>query len=143
MRYSRQNKILELITNNDIETQDKLVAMLKSEGFDVTQATISRDIKELQLIKTLSSSGKYKYAVHNNEILNEKVLRVFASRRTTDGAVYKVKNINKEKIANTPERCFIDNSDVKEKKIPRHLNKNWYISLANKRLDDFLGEDCV
>ena len=55
MRQSRQNKILELITNNDIETQDKLVAMLKSEGFDVTQATISRDIKELQLIKTISS----------------------------------------------------------------------------------------
>ena len=63
MRYSRQNKILELIANNEIETQDKLAAMLKAEGFEVTQATISRDIKELQLIKVLSSTGKYKYAV--------------------------------------------------------------------------------
>ena len=45
MRYSRQNKILELIANNEIETQDKLAAMLKEEGFEVTQATISRDIK--------------------------------------------------------------------------------------------------
>lgn len=99
------------------------------------------ELKEFQ--RVVKVSGKYKYAIHNNEILNEKVLRVFASRRATDGAIYKVKNINKEKIANTPERCFIDNSDVKEKKIPRHLNKNWYISLANKRLDDFLGEDCV
>ena len=62
MRYSRQNKILEIISNNEIETQEKLAAMLKSEGFDVTQATISRDIKELQLIKVLSSTGKYKYA---------------------------------------------------------------------------------
>lgn len=63
MRYSRQNKILELISNNEIETQDKLASMLRLEGFDVTQATISRDIKELQLIKILSPSGRYKYSV--------------------------------------------------------------------------------
>lgn len=62
MRISRQNKILELIEKNEIETQDKLVSMLKEHGYDATQATISRDIKELQLIKTLSSAGRYKYA---------------------------------------------------------------------------------
>ncbi|MBQ6497070.1 MAG: arginine repressor [Firmicutes bacterium] len=62
MRISRQNKILELIEKNEIETQDKLVSMLREYGYDVTQATVSRDIKELQLIKTLSSSGGYKYA---------------------------------------------------------------------------------
>ncbi len=62
MRIPRQNKILELIENEEIETQDKLVSMLRDFGYEVTQATISRDIKELQLIKTLSSSGKYKYA---------------------------------------------------------------------------------
>lgn len=62
MRISRQNKILELIEKYEIETQDKLVSMLKEHGYDATQATISRDIKELQLIKTLSSAGKYKYA---------------------------------------------------------------------------------
>ncbi|NLD19250.1 MAG: arginine repressor [Clostridiales bacterium] len=63
MRISRQNKILELIGNYEIETQDKLASMLRDFGYEVTQATISRDIKELQLIKILSSSGKYKYAV--------------------------------------------------------------------------------
>lgn len=62
MRISRQNKILELIENYEIETQDKLASMLRDFGYEVTQATISRDIKELQLVKTLSSSGKYKYA---------------------------------------------------------------------------------
>jgi len=62
MRYSRQNKILELIENNEIETQEKLASMLKEGGYEVTQATVSRDIKELQLIKILSSNGKYKYA---------------------------------------------------------------------------------
>lgn len=66
MRISRQNKILELIENHEIETQEKLVAMLREYGYEVTQATISRDIKELQLIKTLASSGKYKYAVSSN-----------------------------------------------------------------------------
>ena len=62
MRISRQNKILELIEKYEIETQDKLVSMLRDFGYEVTQATISRDIKELQLVKILSSTGKYKYA---------------------------------------------------------------------------------
>lgn len=66
MRISRQNKILELIENNEIETQDKLAAMLRDFGYEVTQATISRDIKELQLVKTLAPSGKYKYSVSKN-----------------------------------------------------------------------------
>lgn len=51
MRYSRQNKIIELIENNEIDTQEKLAALLKDCGYEVTQATISRDIKELQLVK--------------------------------------------------------------------------------------------
>ena len=63
MRLSRQNKILELIEQNEIETQDKLASMLREYGYDVTQATVSRDIKELQLVKKLTSSGKYKYAL--------------------------------------------------------------------------------
>lgn len=67
MRISRQNKILELIDKYEIETQDKLVSMLKDHGYDATQATISRDIKELQLIKILSSTGKYKYATASSQ----------------------------------------------------------------------------
>lgn len=63
MRYSRQNKILDIINTHEVETQERLVALLRKSGYKVTQATISRDIKELQLVKTLSSSGKYKYTV--------------------------------------------------------------------------------
>ena len=69
MRYSRQNRIIELIRENDIDTQEKLASMLKEDGYDVTQATISRDIKELQLVKTLSPNGKYKYAVNKSDDL--------------------------------------------------------------------------
>lgn len=62
-RSSRQSKILELISTKEIASQDELVACLKAANFDITQATISRDIKELGLIKIQTSEGKYKYAL--------------------------------------------------------------------------------
>ncbi|MDL2220153.1 arginine repressor [Eubacteriales bacterium OttesenSCG-928-N14] len=62
MKNKRHEAILQLIEQMDIETQDELAAQLKSIGFQVTQATISRDIKELRLIKVLSDKGIYKYA---------------------------------------------------------------------------------
>mgnify|MGYP001625132950 FL=1 len=62
-RSSRQSKILELISTRDIASQDELVACLKAANFDITQATISRDIKELGLIKIQTTDGKYKYAL--------------------------------------------------------------------------------
>lgn len=61
MKAKRHAKILEFIQQNEIETQDEILEKLKSCGFEVTQATISRDIKELRLVKTLSSTGKYRY----------------------------------------------------------------------------------
>ena len=60
-RSARQSKILSIIASRDIETQDELVNELRMAGFDITQATISRDIKELGLIKTLTADSKYKY----------------------------------------------------------------------------------
>ena len=60
-RSSRQSKILSIISSRDIETQDELVNELRLAGFEITQATISRDIKELGLIKTLTADNKYKY----------------------------------------------------------------------------------
>lgn len=63
MRQKRQSLILKLITNNDIKTQEQLTDALREHGFATTQATVSRDIKELGLIKISSSDGGYKYAV--------------------------------------------------------------------------------
>lgn len=62
-KAKRHIKIRELISEYDIETQDELVDRLKELGFNVTQATVSRDIKELHLIKIPSASGKYKYSL--------------------------------------------------------------------------------
>ncbi len=85
MRYPRQNKILELISNNEIETQEKLAAMLKEEGFEVTQATVSRDIKDLQLIKVLAASGKYKYAVssRHDAPISDRFVKIFRETITS------------------------------------------------------------
>ncbi len=62
MKYSRHTKILEIIDNHEIETQEELAHKLKECGFNVTQATVSRDIKELRLLKVLTKDGRYKYA---------------------------------------------------------------------------------
>ena len=61
MKSRRHAKILDIITEYPIETQDELLTRLKDEGYKATQATISRDIKDLRLVKTLGSDGKYRY----------------------------------------------------------------------------------
>lgn len=78
-RSLRQSKILELISTKEIETQDDLVTSLKNSGFDVTQATISRDIKELGLIKVSGLDGKYKYALVDSEKqgVSNKIINLF------------------------------------------------------------------
>ena len=67
MKFQRQAKILELIETNEIETQEELSSRLRLLGYETTQATVSRDIKELRLIKILSPSGKYGYATSSAE----------------------------------------------------------------------------
>ena len=62
MKFQRQAKILDLIDRFEIETQEDLTAHLRALGYNTTQATISRDIKELRLIKTLGSDGNYRYS---------------------------------------------------------------------------------
>ena len=63
MKSNRQNAIIDIIENNDIETQEELIGLLSERGFNVTQATVSRDIRELKLIKVTGELGKYKYIV--------------------------------------------------------------------------------
>lgn len=61
MKTQRQAKIMEIISTRDIETQEQLLEALQDEGFYSTQATISRDIKELRVVKELTSFGTYRY----------------------------------------------------------------------------------
>ncbi|MBU8907740.1 transcriptional regulator AhrC/ArgR [Desertibacillus haloalkaliphilus] len=66
----RHIKIREIITNNEVETQDDLVAELKNAGYNVTQATVSRDIKELHLVKVPMIDGRYKYSLPADQRFN-------------------------------------------------------------------------
>ena len=61
MKKKRHKLILELIEKYDISTQEELLVMLRDKGCDVTQATVSRDVKEMRLLKTLGANGVYKY----------------------------------------------------------------------------------
>ena len=87
MKKRRLSKILEIINSENIETQEDLQARLRDNGFEVTQATVSRDIKELRLVKELSQTGKYVYttgirnnsndtSLNTNRIFKESVLSI-------------------------------------------------------------------
>ena len=68
MKSQRQAKILEIISTRNVETQEQLLALLQKEGFRGTQATISRDIKELRIVKELTNLGTYRYTTSSNEM---------------------------------------------------------------------------
>lgn len=78
-RNARQSVILEIIAQQEIETQEDLCRELKKRNFDVTQATISRDIKDLKLYKIAGTSKKYKYAIieSENDNVNNKMCNLF------------------------------------------------------------------
>lgn len=81
MKSKRHNRILEIINEKEIETQEELAEELKVSGFEVTQATISRDIKILKLLKVQSMSGKYRYVAPTKEErnLNDKLYSILAN----------------------------------------------------------------
>lgn len=67
MKSARQEKILEIIASKDVETQGQLIDELSARGVKSTQATLSRDIKELRLVKELTSDGKYRYVAASRD----------------------------------------------------------------------------
>ena len=89
MKNARQQKILELIDKYDIDTQETLIARLEEAGFTTTQTTVSRDIKQLKLVKGLAADGTYKYilpevksrggALVLNSALTESVIKIEAA----------------------------------------------------------------
>lgn len=95
------------------------------------------ELKEFQFVAKITS--KYSTILHGERPLKEKCIRVFASKNESDAGVKKVsvRTGKPEKISNSPEHCFIFNEDVTGVKCPEKLDKEWYISLARKRLDGF------
>lgn len=68
MKNERQIAILDIIKEHSIDTQEDLISLLREKGFEVTQATVSRDIRELKIVKVLDENGKYKYVLRSDDV---------------------------------------------------------------------------
>ena len=92
--------------------------------------------------KIIKIGGMYHHCEHNGIIYYNKVYRVYASTDPNDGSLMKCKpDKNPEKVGNTPEHCFIHNTEVNGLKCPKNLDKDWYVSELEKRVRAFKGED--
>lgn len=116
MKYSRHSKILEFIESHEIETQEELALKLKDAGFNVTQATVSRDIKELRLIKVLTKNGQYKYATikQQDSVISDRFLKLFRDSVISydyAGNIVVVKTLSG---AGSAAAAAIDALDIKE-----------------------------
>ncbi len=78
MKAQRQSKIVEIVSTRDVETQEQLLEALQQAGFNSTQATISRDIRELRIVKELTKFGTYRYTTSSKEMVGS-----FSSRLNT------------------------------------------------------------
>jgi DNA polymerase elongation subunit (family B) len=127
------------VLDNDLPIVNKALIKYFTKGTPLEETIIGcMNLMEYQ--KIVKVSRKYMYAMHGNKILSERVLRVFASRSRHDAGVFKQKTLERiEKIANTPERCFIENGNVNNLPLPAKLDISWYIDVAKKRLNDFLA----
>ena len=105
------------------------------------ETTINECDELMQYQKLVKLSNKFEWVEHNGREYSYKCYRVFASRNPLDGRINACRQhcgkVEKKKFANTPERCFIANDDIRGVSCPPQLDKQWYIDLAKKRLADF------
>ncbi|WP_137743404.1 hypothetical protein [Robertmurraya siralis] len=124
---------------NTLREFQKIVKLSSAYKYALKNCTFSK--KKVMNEKT----GKMRTVTswdENGEILQDKTFRVFASTREEDGAIFKQKeNKNPEKFANTPEKCFINNENILGVTAPDYLDKQFYVNLAQERIDQFLGID--
>ncbi|MGN4756445.1 hypothetical protein ACTFRK_11205 [Bacillus cereus group sp. MYBK227-2] len=123
----------------DLPIVNEAVVNYFVKGID-PEETIFNCTELVKFQKIVKISSKYSHARYGTRRMNEKVFRVFASVDENDKQLCKVKDGVAEKIAYVPERCFIMNDDLDGKEIPSKLDYWWYWTLANKRIDDFLGK---
>lgn len=126
--------------DNDLPIVNTAICNYFMKGI-LPSTTINNCSDYMQFQKIVKLSSKYEYVEHNGTRYDNKCYRVFASTRITDGAIYQVKGKRKDKYANTPDRCYIENGAVSEMMIPATLDIKWYIDLAEKRINDKWGID--
>lgn len=124
--------------DNDLPIVNKAITKYLVEGIHPSK-TINECDDLIEFQKVVKVSSKYLYGTLNGKKLSDRTFRVFASKRSEDGIIGKVKTegANPEKFANTPEKCFIWNDSVNGVKVPSYLDKEWYVDLSIKRLNDY------
>ncbi|WP_343348129.1 hypothetical protein [Terrisporobacter petrolearius] len=133
-------KKLSLI-DNDLPIVNKAIKEKLINNIEI-EKTVNDSNNLIDFQKCIKITGKYIHAVYGKENISLKVLRVFASKLSSDNAIMKMKSDGKlENISYTPDRVFIDNSQVINKEIPQKLDKSWYIKLAKDRLESFIPEN--
>ena len=120
----------------DLPIVNKAVVDYFIKGVPV-EKTISQCDSLIEFQKITKISSKFECALYNHRIMTEKVFRVFADKNGKQ--MMKVKNGVSAKIAYVPEKCRIVNEDITEMQVPNWLDKQWYIELSKKRVNDFLG----
>ena len=121
----------------DLPIVNKAMVEYMTKGIPI-ETTIYECNKLIMFQKVVKLTGKYNYVFHNGRKHVNKCYRVFSSNRRNDGTIYKCKEgKNPEKFANTPPKCFIDNSDIKEKTVPDYLDRRWYVEITRERLTQF------
>jgi DNA polymerase len=141
-KYERKGAYVKELSRLDADLPIINRALVNYMTMGVHPVDTIRECDELiQFQKLVKLSDKFEYVEHNGQRYRFKCYRVFASTRSTDGRINACRNTGKKlevkKFGNTPESCFIINDDIKDKKCPDHLDKQWYINLAIKRLADF------
>lgn len=126
----------------DLAIVNEAVRAYLLEGIPVERTINScNDLRKFQ--KVVKLSNKYKWVEHEQTRTgtvkyDNKAYRVFASSNYSDGRLLKCDGVrNPAKFGNTPDHCFIDNGNIVGKQVPSHLDKQWYIDLAIKRVEDF------
>jgi len=140
--------------DNDLPIVNRAVVDYFVKGTDPRKTIYSSD-KLIDFQKVTKISNKYEYGFHEladgevitlgentyrGNVLHEKVIRCFASTNPNHGTIYK-KHKKKEtldKTASTPERAFIDNGDITDKLVPDHLDREFYVELAKRRISEFV-----
>lgn len=151
------NNYLIVDKNGKVKSKGAYVKKLNELDYDlpiVNLAIVENLVNNVEIEKTIHDcddlimfqkiykvSSKYWKAWHNGQFLNEKVYRVFASKRESDTFLGKTKGLGCtiEKFANSPEHCYINNGDIRGMKVDGLLDKQWYINLAKKRLYEKWG----
>ena len=121
----------------DLPIVNKALVNYMTQGIPIEQTILScDDLIEFQ--KAVKLTGKYDFVMHNGIMYSWKCYRVFASKNTRDGIIYKCKHDGKkDKIGNTPEQCFINNDNIIGVKCPEKLDKQYYVNLAKDRIKKF------